>query len=89
VPAGANNSQFKIVDVFPNPSDRFVNVKLSKKIAKACLVITSAEGYIIQKKEVIDQDNLTLDVSKYTPGVYFVRLVDDKFYTEPIKVVVL
>lgn len=77
------------MEIFPNPCDQFVNIKLSKKLTKAYIVLISAEGYIIQKSEVIDDDKITLDVSNYTPGAYFVRLIDDKFYSEAIKVVIL
>ena len=87
-PAGANNSQLKIIEVFPNPCDQFMNIKLSQKMKKASLVIINAEGYIMQKSEIYDDEIITLNVSKYTPGIYFVRLVDDRFYTDAVKVVI-
>ena len=87
-PAGANNSQFKTIEVFPNPCDEFVNIKLSEKMTKACLVIISAEGYIILKSELNNNDIKSLDVSKLTPGTYFIRLVNDKFYSEAVKFIV-
>lgn len=57
-------------------------------MTNTCLVIISADGYIIQKSEINDDDIITLDVSKYSPGAYFIRLVNDKFYTEAVKVVI-
>jgi hypothetical protein len=57
-------------------------------MTKASIVIISAEGYIIQKSEINDIDIITMDVSKHTPGAYFIRLVNDKFYTETVKLVI-
>ena len=57
-------------------------------MTKACLVIISAEGYIILKSELNNNDIKSLDVSKLTPGTYFIRLVNDKFYSEAVKFIV-
>jgi hypothetical protein len=65
-----------------------VNIKLSEKINKACIVIINTQGYIIQKTELNDNDKISIDVSKYNPGSYYIRLVNDKFYSEAVKFIV-
>ena len=55
---------------------------------KSSLFLINAEGYIIHKSEINNDDIITLNVSKYVPGIYFVRLIDDRFYSEAIKVVI-
>ncbi len=87
-PAGAKNSKFQTIEIFPNPCDQFVNIKLSEKINKACIVIINTQGYIIQKTELNDNDKISIDVSKYNPGSYYIRLVNDKFYSEAVKFIV-
>jgi hypothetical protein len=86
-PAGANNSQFKIFEIFPNPSDRFITIKFLDQLSNARVIILSTDGYIVHQEEVNQTDSLLIDVSKFNRATYYVRLVNDKLYSNPLKIV--
>ena len=87
-PAGVNSSEFRIEKVYPNPCDEVLNIKLSKKMSNAYIVILSLKGYIIHKTDINETDFISIDVRKFSSATYIVRLVDDKFYSEAVKIIV-
>jgi len=53
------------------------------------LVLINSQGFVIYKSEIIDMEEITIDISNYISGTYFIRLLDDRFYSEAMKIVVL
>lgn len=73
-----NNKQTNArISVFPNPAANYVNIqtKAGQK-GRADVSISSANGQIVYKKEytVANESILYIDVQKFAPGNYFVRL---------------
>jgi hypothetical protein len=57
-------------------------------MSNAYIVILSLKGYIIHKTDINETDFISIDVRKFSPATYIVRLVDDKFYSEAVKIIV-
>lgn len=86
-PAGANNSPFQILKVFPNPCKNLVNVSFLGNTDHTTLVVINTAGYILDKMQLNGSDCISIDFTKYPRSTYFVRLFSARFYSEAIKVV--
>lgn len=84
VPAGVNNSSFSIDKVYPNPSDKELNIVLGSDAIKGKVVVINMKGFIMLESSVNQEKEIKMDISKLKPGKYVLRLVDDKFYTDEV-----
>jgi hypothetical protein len=84
VPAGVNNSSFSIDKVYPNPSDKELNIVLGSDAIKGKIVVINMDGFIMLESYINQEKEIKMDVSKLKPGKYVLRLVDDKFYTDEV-----
>ena len=73
-----NASAVKMI-VYPNPTFGLTNVIFTvSKETKYALVVTDMAGKRLQQKELValpGQNKVTLDLSKYTSGIYTVNLI--------------
>jgi hypothetical protein len=74
------------IAVFPNPAHNLINVAL-KDIGQTyqAYQIVDISGRIVKTHNLngdIRQDLLTIDVSAYTPGIYFIRAIMESGTTE-------
>ncbi len=60
------------VQVYPSPTDRFLNIKLSEAV-ETQINITDINGKHQQEAFLVDQEN-TLDVSGLSSGIYFIQM---------------
>jgi len=68
-----NNLQ-NTFNIYPNPANGVLNVTTTQRFEK--VEITTLLGQLIYSK-FITEDNFQINVSTYTAGVYFVRLIGD------------
>ncbi|MCK9467062.1 MAG: T9SS type A sorting domain-containing protein [Candidatus Absconditabacterales bacterium] len=85
-PVGVDNiSLIDIVNVFPNPMSDILNITLDNVEISECQIF-DIMGKILYEIRV-NSDHLTIDVSEFTPGMYFVRFVmQDGQVSQPFKV---
>ncbi len=67
------------VNVYPNPTRSELNIEIGNNNFDEIMVISST-GKIVHVGKV-GVDKLTIDVSQFAPGMYFVRLVSDGMAT--------
>lgn len=70
--------------VSPNPATDFLRIKLSSKYDNHTIMIINSRGQSVAAAKLSD-DELTLPVSDYPSGVYYINLLDEKknvIYTE-------
>ena len=79
-----NNSSFSIDKVYPNPSEKDLNIVLGSDAIKGKVVVINMKGFIMYESNVNKEKEIKMDVSKLKPGKYVLRLVDDKFYTDEV-----
>ena len=62
-----------VISIYPNPTTDYINILLPSKAENSYVVITDVSGKIIQKT-TINNDQLTIDLTNQTPGVYMLEL---------------
>lgn len=69
--------------VYPNPANDFINVKINSN-AVSHLYIKDVLGNVIDKIPV-DQNNISVSISKYPSGIYFIQDCNGKFNSRFLK----
>lgn len=87
-----NNTKLDVVNTsvntFPNPTTGLVNIQLTDvETATTQIQVFNALGQVILSKEVQEQNNIELDLSKETSGLYLIQIVNGnaKFSEKIIK----
>jgi hypothetical protein len=70
------NSTDVHIQVFPNPANRTLNIRMPDKQEEPCqLIITDALGRILLRKEINRlSENTEVDVHDWQSGIYFIRI---------------
>ncbi len=72
--SGVDNNTLSFLDVYPNPTTDFINVQTKNTISK--INIVDMTGKSIFKQYNIDKPSQRIDVSKFTPGIYLIKVED-------------
>ncbi len=68
-----------VVSIYPNPANETITISTTGTKGKIDVVITDISGKVLMQDEV--SNNATVDVSKLSAGMYFVRLKVGEFNT--------
>lgn len=85
-----NNTKLDVVktslSTFPNPTTGLVNIQLKDaETATTQIQVFNALGQVVLSKEVQDQTNIELDLSRETSGLYLLQVVNgDTQFSEKI-----
>lgn len=63
------------VRVFPNPSSQFVNVRSEDLVGKSFIVM-DLTGKAVAAAQTMTDNLITIDVSNYPSGLYFIKYED-------------
>ena len=74
--SGLNESQSNHIDIYPNPTNDIINIKLKNEI-KENIIITNQLGQVV-KKTNIDGKEIVINVEDFTSGVYFINVSNQK-----------
>ncbi|MCE3294832.1 MAG: hypothetical protein K0R65_546 [Crocinitomicaceae bacterium] len=75
------------LNVFPNPSSDFIQLKTSNGSEITEVEIRDATGKNVFSESAFDSERTRIDVSSYKTGIYFVKVnAGGKFYTEQLVV---
>lgn len=73
------------VVVYPNPTDRVVNVCVGQSVDDCSYVLFNAQGQLLDCRTLDFDGSFLIDVSSLPDGVYFLRLnIENGFTTETI-----
>lgn len=63
----------------PNPADEIVDIRFSaiEKDAEAFLLLVNVQGQVLKKQPLLNANELRLDLTTYTSGMYFLLLQVD------------
>lgn len=75
--ATADNEISKI-NLYPNPTDANLNLKLSNNFKKSTVKIYSVTGQIVLEKNNLVGNEFTFDVSNFAKGIYMLQVSDGK-----------
>ncbi|PKF76119.1 T9SS type A sorting domain-containing protein [Chryseobacterium sp. PMSZPI] len=65
------------ISIYPNPVQDFVNIKLGKNVSKFNISIYNTAGQLLLQTE----NKTSLDISRLSKGVYFLKIDQDKTST--------
>jgi hypothetical protein len=65
------------VDIYPNPTNTTLNIHLSSYITNETLLIKDILGNEVYK-EILNNSNETIDVSKWSKGMYFYQITNNQ-----------
>ena len=77
---------FKFFEVYPNPCDSYINVTLNDISENGRLTLKTISGVTVLSKTNL-QTNLSIEMSQYPPGVYFLSL-NDKYNSYTKKIII-
>lgn len=75
-----NSSSKQLADIkaYPNPAKNFINVDVNENLKDAEISIYDVNGRVVwQKTKISDKVKLTVDVSAFSKGVYFLKAVEN------------
>ncbi len=65
------------ITAYPNPAENFINITLNSKPAKnAGITVCNLQGIIV-KQLAINSTSTVVDISRFLPGMYFIKYKDD------------
>ena len=70
-----NNFEFD-VKIFPNPVKDFLTIDMNKTHGSINLAIYSLVGELLLEREIISTKLISVDLSTYKSGIYFIQLID-------------
>ncbi|MCX6181253.1 MAG: DM13 domain-containing protein [Bacteroidetes bacterium] len=71
---GITESEQEVFSLYPNPANEILNINISNANAHS-ISITDVTGKILLN-EILSENKKQVDVSKFTEGLYFVRIAD-------------
>ncbi len=75
------------ISTFPNPFSNQFNINLEVQYKRIEATIFDTKGILIDKLIFNDQSSLKIDLTSFSVGIYFVKLVSDKNNNAIIKVI--
>ena len=77
--SGVNNMLHEnLINIYPNPTSGFINLKFAMNIKVNSIVIQNVLGKKIFSTEDIQSDIFSINLSSFSEGIYFATLNTDK-----------
>jgi hypothetical protein len=73
-----HNSEYLPLEIFPNPTNKTLNIQIPKQIQSAKLEIYDLSGRIIQTETLSNESIYQLDVEGLRSGFYTLRLISEE-----------
>ncbi len=86
IPVGIEEDNIMTFTISPNPASNLLEVQLSKMV-DGTFTFVDISGRILEKRNLENgKNNYTIDLSEYTPGLYFVEIQSNgnKFKSEKL-----
>ncbi len=84
-------SKSSYMNVFPNPSDEFINCIFNESIQKGNLIITNLNGNLVKRidlENIVSGQKLSVNTENIASGIYILRLFSGNNLLENSKVIV-
>ena len=77
-PLGTADNEITKINLYPNPTDKNLNLKLSSNLEKANVKMYSVAGQMVLQKNNLSGKDFTFDVSNLATGIYVLQVSDGK-----------
>ena len=78
--------QSKLYSVYPNPVTDRILINLTHRLSNAEIELKNSIGKLIKKIDVNNSDEISIDLSAFPKGIYFLRLNADN-YSDVMKII--
>jgi hypothetical protein len=75
------------ITIYPNPATTYFVIEFDRFIPNVTIQIIDAAGKVIENKNVVADNTVTISTKEFTAGVYFVRITSDEFETTKVLIV--
>lgn len=62
------------LEIYPNPSSGTITIQFYKNLNNGNAIIYNSFGQIVLKRNLINSDNTSIDISELLPGYYFIQI---------------
>lgn len=76
----------EVIVVYPNPTEDLVHIRWENNANKIIYKVVALDGKTVVKEKTINSNNFTVDLSKETSGVYFIKIKSSN-RSEVVKVI--
>lgn len=73
-----NMEQMDKINIYPNPTNNYVNVDFGKTDHSLNYSITTIDGKVIDQEKNMNAEKIKFDLSNYNNGIYFLKVNDFK-----------
>jgi hypothetical protein len=73
---GLDSDDQKGISIFPNPTSDFIQIRLDEQTGPVSIEVFSISGQRLQNFEVLNSNTMLVDLTRYMPGVYLVRIIE-------------
>lgn len=81
----ADNSE---INIFPNPTSDYAFVMPSGKFQNEKMLITDVTGRVLNEISVSSTEVTTIDLTRFSEGIYFVQIINDGNFDSVQKLIV-
>jgi hypothetical protein len=75
---GTNGNAHAAIDIFPNPTEGPTVLQINKPIQNATLSVVNVIGESVYEMQNVSDQEIAIDLHFLTPGLYFLRLVENR-----------
>ncbi len=75
------------VEIYPNPANNELNIKLSKDFDKPIIRLMDPQGRLVKTLKVLDEESINIDIHDIPSGIYYIG-VDDGLLNSTVKLIV-
>ena len=73
--------------VSPNPSDGIFKIENFNSIAASYYEVVNINGAVIEKREIKSNEEIFIDISSHSAGMYFLMITDEQKNKQVMKLV--
>lgn len=71
---GVEEASGNMLSIFPNPGNELITITSSTRMDKATMRLVNVAGVVVMEEKNVSGMSLVFDISKHSPGVYFVEI---------------
>jgi hypothetical protein len=80
------------INIFPNPTKGFITIEITNPLEYSWneIYVVNLSGFIVYEASIdnVSDKFIKIDLSKLNSGTYFIRLLNEKYYSEGEKIII-
>ncbi len=72
------NFNKNLIKIYPNPVDKYINIRFAKEKNDAIIKIVNSKGQILDKIQIKNRKNVKINTGNYSNGLFLIYIIDNK-----------